>query len=75
MIASTIWNRCAGPNGESGCVHCGEIDRISKVNRESKGKNKRTRIYHCMACNKQFSATSGRIFHDSHLTLPASPLV
>lgn len=57
------------PNGEIGCVHCGEIGRISKITRESKGKNKRTRIYQCMQCRQQFSATSGTIFHDSHLPL------
>lgn len=57
------------PNGEIGCVHCGEIGRISKITRESKGKNRRTRIYQCSACEKQFSATSGTIFHDSHLPL------
>jgi transposase-like protein len=57
------------PNDEIGCVHCGEIGRVSKITRESKGKNKRTRIYQCMACSKQFSATSGTIFNDSHLPL------
>ena len=58
------------PNGEVGCVHCGEIGRISKITREKKGKNQRTRLYQCMACGKQFSATSGTIFNDSHLPLP-----
>jgi transposase-like protein len=57
------------PNGEIGCVHCGEIGRISKITREKKGKNQRTRIYQCLACGKQFSATSGTIFNDSHLSL------
>ena len=57
------------PNGELGCVHCGEVGRISKVTRESKGKNKRTRLYQCLVCGKQFSATSGTIFNDSHLSL------
>lgn len=57
------------PNGEIGCVHCGEIGKISKITRESKGKNKRTRIYQCGICGKQFSATSGTIFNDSHLPL------
>src|SRR6266852_4986101 len=54
--------------GEIGCVHCGEIGRVSKITREA-GKNKRTRIYQCMACGKQFSATSGTIFNDTHLPL------
>ncbi len=57
------------PNGELGCVHCGEVGRISKITREAKGKNQRTRIYQCLACKKQFSATSGTIFNDSHLPL------
>jgi hypothetical protein len=39
------------PNGELGCVHCGEGGRISKITREA-GKNKRTRIYQCLACRK-----------------------
>src|SRR6266705_1591566 len=57
------------PNGEIGCVHCGEIGRISKITRDKKGKNRRERIYQCLACGKQFSATSGTIFNDSHLPL------
>ena len=57
------------PNGEIGCVHCGEVGRVSKITREKKGKNQRARIYQCMACNKQFSATSGTIFNDTHLPL------
>jgi transposase-like protein len=56
------------PNGELGCVHCGEVGRVSKIQREA-GKNKRTRIYQCLACKKQFSATSGTIFNDTHLPL------
>ena len=57
------------PNGEIGCVHCGLIGRISKIEREKKGKNQRTRIYQCLSCGKQFSATSGTIFNDTHLPL------
>src|SRR5229473_5941089 len=57
------------PNGEIGCVHCGEVGRISKITREAQGKNKRTRLYQCLACGKQFSATSGTIFNDTHLPL------
>src|SRR6267378_1021278 len=56
------------PNGELGCVHCGEVGRVSKITRET-GKNKRVRIYQCLACGKQFSATSGTIFNDTHLPL------
>jgi transposase-like protein len=57
------------PNGEIGCVHCGEIGHVSKITRATAGDNKRTRLYQCMACGKQFSATSGTIFNDSHLPL------
>jgi len=57
------------PNGEIACVHCGEIGRVSTINREKKGDNKRTRIFQCLACGKQFSATSGTIFNDTHLPL------
>jgi transposase-like protein len=57
------------PNGEIACVHCGEIGRISTITRQKKGDNKRTRIFQCLACGKQFSATSGTIFNDTHLPL------
>jgi transposase-like protein len=45
--------------------------KVSKITRESKGKNQRMRIYQCLEkeCGKQFSATSGTIFNDSHLPL------
>jgi len=52
-----------------GCVHCGSM-AVSTITRNA-GKNKRTRIYQCLEkeCGKQFSATSGTIFNDSHLPL------
>jgi transposase-like protein len=52
------------------CIHCG-VQNVSKITREKKGKNQRTRIYQCLEkeCGKQFSATSGTIFNDSHLSL------
>jgi transposase-like protein len=57
------------PNGVC-CVHCGVLN-VSKITREKKGKNLRTRIYQCLEkeCGKQFSATSGTIFNDTHLPL------
>jgi len=57
------------PNGVC-CIHCGVLN-VSKITREKKGKNQRTRIYQCLEkeCGKQFSATSGTIFNDSHLPL------
>ena len=63
------------------CPVCGAKE-ISKIDRKggvitrgpNKGqprKNVRTRIYQCLepTCKQQFSATSGTIFHDSHLSL------
>jgi len=52
-----------------GCVHCGSMS-VSTITRTA-GKNKRTRIYQCVEkeCGKQFSATSGTIFNDTHLPL------
>lgn len=52
-----------------GCVHCGSMG-VSTITRKA-GKNKRVRIYQCLEkeCGKQFSATSGTIFNDTHLPL------
>jgi transposase-like protein len=52
-----------------GCVHCGSMS-VSTITRNA-GKNKRVRIYQCLEkeCGKQFSATSGTIFNDTHLPL------
>ena len=49
------------------CVKCGS-DRISRIT--SSGKTgKIRRLLECMACGNQFTATSGTLFHDSHLPL------
>lgn len=52
------------------CAICGD-DKVSRYERVSKSKNKRTRIYQCLepSCKQQFTATAGTIFHDSHLPL------
>src|SRR5213595_2531829 len=52
------------------CPICG-CDKISTVERKSRSKNKRTRLYTCLepTCKTQFSPTSGTLFHDSHLPL------
>jgi transposase-like protein len=57
------------PNGVC-CVHCGVLN-VSTITRKAGKKNKRTRIYQCLEeeCGKQFSATSGTIFNDTHLPL------
>ena len=61
--------RVRWPNGVR-CPVCGN-DKISRVTRQSPGKNKRTALYTCLeqSCLTQFSATSGTMFHDSHLPL------
>jgi hypothetical protein len=53
-----------------GCIHCGVMN-VSKITRETVGANKRGTIYQCLekGCGKQFSATSGTIFNDTHLPL------
>jgi transposase-like protein len=57
------------PNGVA-CVHCGVMN-VSTITRKKTGDNKRARIYQCLEkeCGKQFSATSGTIFNDTHLPL------
>lgn len=50
------------------CVQC-DSDKVSKIKRRKAGKNKRASIYECLSCGRQFSATSGTLFHDSHLPL------
>src|SRR5437016_3046132 len=52
------------------CVTCGN-DKVSPVVRKSASKNRRNRFFVCLetSCKEQFSATSGTIFHDSHLRL------
>jgi transposase-like protein len=57
-------------NGRVRCIRCGN-DKISRVERKSETKNKRTRLYTCLepTCKHQFSATTGTMFHDSHLPL------
>ncbi len=56
------------PDGVLICPECG-ADRISRITRRTKSKNKRAQLYQCLACSQQFSATSGTIFADSHLPL------
>jgi transposase-like protein len=52
------------------CPICGHKE-VSKITRKSKSKNKRAQLYQCLekSCKQQFSATTGTIFHDSHLPL------
>jgi transposase-like protein len=54
------------------CVTCGNAE-VSTITRKvsAKSENKRGKLYQCLetSCQQQFSATSGTIFHDSHLPL------
>ncbi len=52
------------------CTICGAKE-VSKITRKAKSKNVRAQVYQCLekTCKTQFSATSGTIFHDSHLPL------
>ncbi len=55
------------------CVKC-DSDRISKFTTKE-GKRKSGRIiparhlYECLVCGEQFAATTGTLFHDTHLPL------
>ena len=50
------------------CPRCGGR-RVSKF--EARGKTgKKRRLYTCLACRYQYTATAGTVFHDSHLPLP-----
>jgi len=51
------------------CPKCGG-EKVSRITRKSRNKNKRTRLYQCLVCEgHQFSVTAGSIFGDSHLPL------
>jgi transposase-like protein len=52
------------------CPHCKNADqkRIWQI-KENQAKKIRAGLYHCAACNKQFTVTVGTIFEDSHIPL------
>jgi len=51
------------------CTKCGS-EKVSKITRKKRGKNRRTRVYQCLLCEGlQFTVTAGTIFADSHLPL------
>lgn len=52
-----------------GCVKCGSL-KVKRLNPTDK-RGQTRRIYQCLErpCRHQFSATSGTIFHDTHLPL------
>jgi len=58
------------PDGKIRCIRCGN-DKVSRIQRKTPSKNKRTRLYSCLepTCKHQFSPTTDTLFHDSHLPL------
>src|SRR5690348_6990310 len=70
----SCWNYLEQMRWPSGirCVTCGH-DKVSVITRKvgKDTENKRGKLYQCLetSCQQQFSATSGTIFHDSHLPL------
>jgi len=52
------------------CLKCGS-DKLSRITRKGRNKNKRTRLFQCLnpECKHQFTPTAGTIFADSHLPL------
>jgi transposase-like protein len=55
------------PNGAA-CPKCGTVNPYV-LERKTKSKNKVQKLYKCRACRKQFTATIGTIFEDSHIPL------
>ena len=47
------------------CPHCGVIDSADKII----GKTARAGLYRCQECVKQFTATVGTIYEDSHIPM------
>ena len=47
------------------CVHCGAVDRISKL----QGKSHRAGVYDCGHCRDQFTVTVGTVFERSKVSL------
>jgi transposase-like protein len=50
------------------CLKCGS-EKLSRITRKSRNKNKRVRLFQCLSCDYQFTPTTGTIFTDSHLPL------
>ncbi|MEX0682077.1 MAG: IS1595 family transposase [Dehalococcoidia bacterium] len=50
------------------CPKCGAPEPYT-LTRKSKTKNHVTKLFKCRACRKQFTATTGTIFEDSHVSL------
>ena len=63
FVASMRW-----PDGII-CPKCGVIEEPYRITRKTASKNKLQSLYKCRSCTKQFSATVGTIFEDSHVPL------
>jgi len=52
------------------CPHCGIIGEAVRLTAEESAKSHARRgLWNCRACRKQFSATVGTVFEDSHIPL------
>ncbi len=63
FVASMRW-----PDGVQ-CPECGSAEEPYRITRKTANKNKLQSLYKCRSCVKQFSATVGTIFEDSHVPL------
>jgi transposase-like protein len=70
-VESQLW-----PTGHPTCPHCGEIDRLgrlegvrSKASKKHPEGVERHGLWKCYACRQQFTVRVGTIFEDSHLPL------
>ena len=70
-VESQIW-----PTGTPTCPHCGEIDRLGRLEgvRAKPSKKhpegvERHGLWKCYGCRQQFTVRVGTIFEDSHLPL------
>jgi transposase-like protein len=67
--ARAYWESIHWPNGAV-CPHCKNADakRIYKI-QANPAKKIRAGLHRCAECNKEFTATIGTIFEDSHIPL------
>jgi len=64
------------PNGEVVCPHCGVVGSHYYLNPDNgvsrtttRGKQSQRRVWKCKDCRKQFSVTTGTVFHGSRVSL------
>lgn len=56
------------PDGQPHCPKCNAINPYILL-RKTETKNKISKLYKCRKCSKQYTATVGTIFEDSHIPL------